>query len=76
MQSLLRGVRSNSRPGRVKLVTAGAALDKDEMLFLSSGARMGLDLVSAVEDVVTEEREVRALGKARTDFARSLQSGH
>lgn len=60
IRDVLRGVRSSSRPGRVKLSKA-AAVDESAMLHLVSGARMGLEVISALEDMVSDEGEVRVL---------------
>lgn len=57
-------MRSSSRPGRVKLakITVNVAMDeKRKVLHLESGARMGLEVISALEDVVTDEGEVSVI---------------
>lgn len=58
MQGVLCGVRSSSRPDRAKL-TKAVAVDETEVLHLASGARMGLEVISALEGIVSDEGEVR-----------------
>lgn len=61
LQSILYGVRSSSRPGRIKLTKTMADLAMDEkskVLQLESGARMGLGVIAALEAVVSDEGEV------------------
>lgn len=60
IQGVLCGVRSSSRPGRAKLTDA-LAVDENEVLRLASGARMGLKVISALEEIVSDEGEVRAV---------------
>lgn len=61
LRGILYGVRSASRPGRARLAKtmADVAADVKSRVFrLEPGARVGLEVISALEDVVTDEGEV------------------
>lgn len=61
LRGILYSVRSASRPGRARLAKtmADVAADVKSRVFrLEPGARVGLEVISALEDVVTDEGEV------------------
>lgn len=61
LRSILYGVRSASRPGRTKLAKTMADVtidEKSKVLHLEPGARTGLAIISALQDIVTDEGEV------------------
>ncbi|CAM9343675.1 unnamed protein product, partial [Hapterophycus canaliculatus] len=60
MRNILYGVKSSSGPGRARLAKAHAVAsdESNSILHLESGARMGLGVLSELEDVVVDEGKV------------------
>ncbi|CAM9554686.1 unnamed protein product [Ectocarpus sp. 12 AP-2014] len=61
LRDILYGTRSRPHSGQVSLAKTAkdmAANEKDRVPHLTSGARMGLDIISSLEGMVTDEGEV------------------
>lgn len=65
LQHMLNSVRA--RGGRKMLLKAKTGLDNPDVLQLTSGAQMGLGIISALQDVVADEGEVCAYNASNED---------